>query len=284
MSSRALNSKRPCQSLSDYLEKVSEIRKSWRKGKGNSKGDSRPLWFRGQRSATWDLRPRIYRDDYANALESEIRLEFEGNGLQLASTNQNRTKWEWYFLMQHYGAPTRLLDWTGNPLAALYFATVDECGDLQNHNAAVWVFDPWRWNRLHFDGLSGPGLPGWKETQSYLPDLEDACEGDQIQTRWPIAIEPPSIDRRLASQTARFLLFGRKKNLVKAANQTDKGNRDTKQSRLEQIVVSRKKLESIRFELDDIGVNHRMLFPDLQGLGTYLSWKWKRFPKRQALY
>jgi hypothetical protein len=284
MPPRVLNTKRPCQTLSDYLAEVNAIRKMWRKGKEQSKGDSRPLWFRGQRSATWDLRPRIYRDEYASAQESEIRLEFEGNGLQLATTSLNRTNWEWYFLMQHYGAPTRLLDWTGNPLAALYFAIVDERDDLQKHDAAVWVFDPWRWNSLHFEGLSGPGLPDWAETQPYLPDLEEACDGDEVQKRWPIAIEPPSIDRRLANQTARFLLFGRKKNLVKAANRTDMGNKGKKQSRLEKIVIASKKLESLRVELDDVGINHRILFPDLQGLGTHLSWEWKNFPKRKALY
>jgi hypothetical protein len=284
MSSRAINSKSPCQTLAEYLARVTEIRKRWRKRKAQSKGDSRPLWFRGQRSAGWDLRPRIYRDEYADALESEIRLGFEGNGLQLASTNLNRNEWEWYFLMQHYGAPTRLLDWSGNPLAALYFAIVDESRELLKHEAAVWVFDPWRWNDLHFDGLSGPGLPGWKETQPYLPSLEEACDGDRVQARWPIAIEPPSIDRRLASQTARFLLFGKKKDLVKATNRTDEGNSGKKQSRLEQIVISSKRLQSMRLELDDVGVNHRTLFPDLQGLGTHLSWEWKSFPKRKSLY
>jgi hypothetical protein len=266
------------------LREVNEIRKTWRRKKAESKGDSSPLWFRGQRSAEWDLRPRIYRPQYEDAEESEIRLEFEGKGLQLAATNLNKTKWEWYFLMQHYGAPTRLLDWTGNPLAALYFAIVQEEEDVKNDDAAVWAFDPWRWNKLHGDGLRGPALPDWEETKPYLPDLEDACDGVQVEKPWPIAIEPPSIDPRLASQTARFLLFGKKKDLIKAANQTDLGRRSKKQSRLAQIIIARKKLENIRLELDDLGINHHILFPDLQGLGTHLSWGWKSFDKPRRLY
>src|SRR6266700_2414899 len=157
MQSRAVNSYHPCRTLSDYLDEVNEIRKRWRKKRAKSKGDSMSIWFRGQRSAKWELRPRIYREEYKLALESEIRLEFEGNGLQLATTNLNPTKWEWYFLMQHYGAPTRLLDWTGNPLAALYFAITDERENFKTDEAAVWVLDPWRWNKLHGDGLRSPG-------------------------------------------------------------------------------------------------------------------------------
>ncbi len=279
MLSRAINPKRQCQSLSDFLDQVNEIRGKWRTNKADSKGNCRPLWFRGQRFAEWGLRPRIYRPEYENAEESEIRLEFEGHGLQLATTSHNRTKWEWYFLMQHYGAPTRLLDWTGNPLAALYFAVVGVREDVKKDSAAVWAFDPWRWNKLHGDGLRGPALPDWEETRPYLPDLEGASDGLQVQKPWPIAIEPPSIDRRLASQTAQFLLFGKKKDLVKAADRTDLSSRSKKQSRLVQIIIDRKKLETIRLELDDIGINHRILFPDLQVLGTHLSWEWKSFRK-----
>ncbi len=279
MLSRAINPKRHCRNLSDYLDQVNKIRSEWRAKKADSRGDSRPLWFRGQRSAEWDLRPRIYRPEYEKAEESEIRLEFEGHGLQLTTTNLSPTKWEWYFLMQHYGAPTRLLDWTGNPLAALFFAIVEAREDVKKDDAAVWAFDPWRWNKLHGDGLRGPALPAWEETKPYLPDLEDASDGVRVQKSWPIAIEPPSIDRRLASQTARFLLFGKKKDLVKAADRTDIGSRSKKQSRLVQIIIERKKLESVRLELDDLGINHRILFPDLQGLGTHLSWEWKSFRK-----
>lgn len=283
MPSRSVNPKRPCQTLSDYLGEVNQIRKRWRNGQEISKGNRRPLWFRGQPSAMWDLRPRLYREEWASADESEVRLEFEGEGLQLTATNLNRTKWEWYFLMQHYGAPTRLLDWSGNPLVALYFATLDERDDRKNRDAAVWVFDPWRWNGLHVDGLSGPALPGWDETNPYLLDLEEACNGDEVVKRWPIAIQPPSIDRRLANQTARFLLFGKRKDLVRAANRTDAGNKGKKRSRLEQIVIAGRKLETLRLELDNVGINHRILFPDLQGLGEHLSWEWKNFRARKRL-
>lgn len=284
MPSRAINPNRPCQTIADFLTAVRAIRKDWRKGAVDSKGDSRPLWFRGQRSAKWTLQPRLYRDEYRAASESEIRLEFEGNGLQLITTNPDRSKWEWYFLMQHYGAPTRLMDWTANPLAALYFAVSDERDDLRKQNAAVWVIDPWRWNKLHGDGLRGPALPGWGETKPYLPDLEDACDGVTVNKPAPLAIEPPTIDRRLASQTARFLLFGKKKDLTKIADRDDLERNGGKGSRLRQILIGAGKVDDIRLELDDLGINHRTLFPDLEGLGAHLSWEWKGFRKRTRLY
>jgi hypothetical protein len=203
----------------------------------------------------------------------------------MAATTLSRNKWETYFLMQHYGAPTRLLDWTGSPLAGLYFAVVDENEKAKSEGAAVWVFDAWRWNDLHFRNLSGPSLPGWEETEPYLQDLEDACNEERISKRWPIALDPPSIDRRLASQTARFLLFGKTRDLILAADETDQTERkNKKRSRLAQIVISSGSLEKMRLELDDLGVNRRVLFPDLQGLGTYLSWEWKSFRKKRRLY
>lgn len=284
MSSRTINSNRPCKKIQEYLNTAREIRKEWRKTEAESKGDSSPLWFRGQRSAVWALRPRIYRKEYKKALESEIRLEFEGNGLQLMTGNLSRSKWEWYFLMQHYGAPTRLLDWTANPLAALYFAVADERDDVKKHDAAVWVIDPWRWNKLHADGLRGPALPGWAETEPYLPDLEAACDEVTVQKPPPLAIEPPSIDRRLASQAARFLLFGKKKDLTKVADRTDLEQKGKKRTRLLQILIAAGSADAIRLELDDLGINHRTLFPDLEGLGTHLSWEWTDFRKRMRLY
>lgn len=104
-------------------------------------------WFRGQSSLhEGKLRPSIYRKarfQTAEALYQEDRLlsEFIGLGRQL--TTRPQTHWDWYFLMQHFGVPSRLLDWTDNALASLHFAVGGlEEGDGPIDDAVVFALDP----------------------------------------------------------------------------------------------------------------------------------------------
>jgi hypothetical protein len=96
-------------------------------------------WFRGHSDVTWKLTPKLYRVTPPmrgiRIIEDEIRQEFIMRTPGLAETGP-LTSWEWYFMMQHFGAPTRLLDWTEGALIALYFAVRDNNGDA---DAAMWM-------------------------------------------------------------------------------------------------------------------------------------------------
>jgi len=156
-----------------------------------------------------------------------------------------------------------------------YFAICEDSG----RNAAVWVIDPWRWNRAHVKNLFGPAIAGWDETALYLLDLEEAFDTDtnenQTRKKWPVAIEPSHIDQRIAVQGSKFVLFGTKRDLVEspAINQPRGGDR--KHAILDRIVIPRDMAPRLREELNQIGINERAMFPDLEGLGRHIAWEWK---------
>jgi hypothetical protein len=259
-------------SVIDFLEAIKMARDKFSKLRDH-RGNHDITWFRGQHQTSWSLKPKLYRPEFIKADETEIRDLFQSRALQLVHSRKPADKWEWYFLMQHHGAPTRLLDWTENPLIALFFA-------VKHHNykedAAVWLLDPYWLNHqntfLEKKDISGPILPSWRESNQYLFDLEKAFEGKKIRTKFPAAIQAPHIDIRLHAQESRFVVFGKDHDLKEMFKIPKR------KLGLARISISAKHVQRIEDELAVLGIHAASVFPELDGLGEFVCDQWMYQP------
>lgn len=108
------------------------------------------LWFRGQRAASWDIQAGVYRDSHAAQERNYVHRFKSRAGTRYAHLPNQDDLGLWLSLMQHYGLPTRLLDWSRSPLVATYFALESYMyeEDVAPEDAAIWVLEPHNLNLI----------------------------------------------------------------------------------------------------------------------------------------
>jgi hypothetical protein len=206
-------------SLSDVLSGQEVRITSWQDFQKEVKyfADHRGQWcFRGQRSAKWGLTPsleRLVEGDRIPAARVEkvflSRFTRQAHHYLQTIPADNSTL-EWLALMQHWGVPTRLLDFTLSPYVGLYFATVDMEPDTEE--SALWAIRYTWLNTIVSNDLHGKTieeiLPGWGKDNEPLRfhRLFDAAFTQEESDLWFVApVQPVIMNERLAVQQGMFL-------------------------------------------------------------------------------
>jgi len=258
---------KPIQSLEAYISLVEKLRV-------NRKG---PLWYRGCGKLSHELQPSLYRHKNSKTIEDFMNLEkvllarFQQRSIPFHSRSL-ADPWEWLFFMQHYGVPTRLLDWSESPLMALFFAVTSARHSLGsrgrpvfNNDACIWILDPEKWNKRAVDLKSFKGS---------VLTTDDANAGaykpvGDISTmkQFPIAIYGAHNSQRIVAQRGVFVCFGKDTRPMEAAHEQENFPADC----LMKLIVKKGRLPQLYEALSRHGLTDSVAFPDLDGLAREIK-------------
>lgn len=223
-------------------------------------------WFRGHSAVYCELTPGIFRSTYVSIselrpIEFSVIEEFKRDAPSLIDTVPAMDNHlAWLFLMQHHGAPTRLLDWTESALVAAFFAV---SGDADK-DGELWAMYPDELNRR--SGIPGmplsthPILYYLAGEPSHNPEEFSKELGlDEIPT-YPLAIRPPMTFRRMAVQFSTFTIHPAPRPECTIPELL------TDEKHLVRYIIPSSSKEKLRTDLSALKISTKALFPDLDAL------------------
>ncbi|MGO9902968.1 MAG: FRG domain-containing protein [Solirubrobacteraceae bacterium] len=264
--------------------------------------DTSPSWlFRGQANCAWGLESSLQRAlALANVQDPVMKAHSENSAIgffkdrarrHLLATPAESDLLGWLALMQHYGAPTRLQDWTSSPFIAAYFAYRE---DLEA-DAAIWGIQAYLCRRAVTPD-EATGLP-WDHVGQFdsdpsvsatHPEHENAILRKAIRgrCRWPLPTLPFTVDSRMAAQQAAFLVITslefRVDALLDKSRWPDRpeggwgedllrraGKRSAREpyQLIKKIRLPRHWRDSVLHTLARMGITEDTMFPGLDGVG-----------------
>jgi hypothetical protein len=211
------------------------------------------VWWRGQGDFEWYLLPKVYRPPPKGYnYEQNIILRFQ----QRAPSRYHNCppldkRYSWLFLMQHYGLPTRLLDWTESPLTAGFFAVCE-----QKHwkkDGALYALNPYLLNDLQI-----------RKNELLMPENEKArslarkaFDKNAEDLKSIIAILPSEVDIRLMVQLSVFTVHGSSLSLDDVQGNV---------SFLKKYKIQAEAKRLLKNQFKYLGIRESSLYPDIDHL------------------
>lgn len=248
------------QEYTQFIEQLTDIR-----------------WYRGC-AVDCDLKPSLYRHPTITEPEAflkqemDILLRFKQRSTPHVTANMRMDKdLDALFIMQHFGVPTRLLDWTENPFIALYFAVNDADYEESNgileykSDVCVWVLDPKAWNNKSLDLDPPPGIIYSLDStllHGYMPT-------STLSNRkpYPIALYGLYNNPRIVVQKGVFTLFGTISQPMEQVYISHSYPQDC----LLNLTIKKEHVGDMLNSLIRIGITDSTIFPDLDGLAKELK-------------
>lgn len=232
----------------------------------------RYYFFRGHPQIFKWLLPTIYRAPFSQTLHENVEF-WAGQRFRLRARSfvSRVPEWgdhlSWLLMMQHYGAPTRLLDWTASILVALYFAV----GDPSVEPGEVWCMHPsvlnWHSNRQ----ICGPDDPPIrylaaevflepKQLPGFAEDL-----GLKTPPTLPLALIPAFEFPRMAAQMSRFTIHPScdGASMIEFLLRTEQY--------LVRYTVPAASKAKLRKDLAALGISHDTLYQSLESLARTIK-------------
>jgi hypothetical protein len=243
----------PGRSITDLTELVAAAREI------QARFERERAWWRGHADAEWRLEPQAHRrhPEHPESQQYYNEIALMGHFVSRAPSRSHRPCPDnndyigWLSLAQHYGLPTRLLDWTENPLVGAYFAV-----ERPDDDGCIWALWPSGLNRA--SGAAN-GLVQIRD-DNVKKIAESAFRGTPSPAE-VLAIDGQEIDSRMLAQMSRFTLHSR----LTPLEQT-RGNANW----LCQFVIPKAAKATISAQVSAFGIRRSNLFPDLASLGTEL--------------
>ena len=229
------------------------------------------IWFRGHSDNSWQLMPGVYRANFICA-DEEKRLNKEQHLFQdfrvfsagmRKGTEDNS---ELYFLQQHYGMPTKLLDWSNQPLAALFFAAsghYDKDGELFLMDAYQLAKDQTIKDKKGntYQGIATGRNPVVIEQLSPITQWGDLTDFSDFI----LPVRPDHFDKRMSLQRSCFTFHVHtRKELTVKENHS-----------LQRYVIPKDAKPGIMKELALLGIDHFNIYGDLENLARTLKVNYK---------